>query len=476
MTQRIVAALSIATLAALAGCSATRQAMEGHGNAVARVNGYVLTVDRAAELLAVAPPRAAAIDPFVVDRAVELWVNYTILASELVSPDSLENVDPTPLIRAAADQELAWIMLEELERAAEPSDEELRERYESEQPYTGLQIQHVLVRVPPAASEQALDSLERLAQTIQDRATSGERLAELVRTYSRIPASPVVGGDSGWVMRRQLAPELDQVILDLEPGQISRVLKSSVGFHILRLIQRVEPDFETSKDRYRAELRADRREDTERMLRDSLQRAADAEIVSGAVELVQRSALSPRLGRLGSAERAAVLVDYDGGALTYGEFADQMARAEPPVKRGLAHGDSAAVAGWLMMMAEDELMADAARRRGHTLPPTVADSIQRAARQEIYAAAAMNGLERRTLAGDAESIPAAVDGAVEAALRRQRPGVYVNRIAPALRQVAVVQINPFRYPEVMVRLNALRAADADTGAERSRRGAVQPRP
>ena len=78
--------LALAIALGLAGCSSFRDGMEGHKDAVARVDGYTLTVEHAARLLSyadeeIAPANPAIVDPFTVTWVVLGAVGIAVLAS-----------------------------------------------------------------------------------------------------------------------------------------------------------------------------------------------------------------------------------------------------------------------------------------------------------------------------------------------------------------------------------------------------------
>ncbi len=76
-----------------------------------------------------------------------------------------------------------------------------------------------------------------LANKLLQQLKSGARFAAIARDFSGSPTA-AVGGDLGWVRVGQLARELDQVIQNLQPGNISEVVRSSGGFFIFFLRDR----------------------------------------------------------------------------------------------------------------------------------------------------------------------------------------------------------------------------------------------
>lgn len=93
------------------------------------------------------------------------------------------------------------------------------------------QVEQVHVR-------QILVSTAALAQTLRDRARKGEDFAALAKQYSMDETSKANGGDLGWVPKGVLAPELDAVIFQLAPNQISDVITTQFGFHIVQVLEK----------------------------------------------------------------------------------------------------------------------------------------------------------------------------------------------------------------------------------------------
>lgn len=102
--------------------------------------------------------------------------------------------------------------------------------------------------------KQILLSDEAQAEEIRSRLMRNESFEDLARQYSVDRASGSRGGDLGFVSRGQMSPELERVAFSLRPQEISPVIRSSKGFHILKLIGRkktISLRYEEVKDRLR---------------------------------------------------------------------------------------------------------------------------------------------------------------------------------------------------------------------------------
>jgi len=154
------------------------------------------------------------VDPANVDAALE-----TIIA-ELGGPSALE----------------AWLQVNLY------TPEQLRAALQAEQVRL-LMMAQVAAGLPSTAEQvHARDILvtdEATAQTVLGALQAGSDFALLALNYSRDLSSRPAGGDLGWFPRGVLTePDVETAAFALEPGQISAVIASPLGFHILQVLER----------------------------------------------------------------------------------------------------------------------------------------------------------------------------------------------------------------------------------------------
>ncbi len=94
-----------------------------------------------------------------------------------------------------------------------------------------------IVRKPPVSSEELHAVRERL-RGYRDRIVAGERFATFAALYSEDPGSAARGGELGFYRRGELFPEFEAVAFNLERGQVSDIVRTKAGFHIIQLIER----------------------------------------------------------------------------------------------------------------------------------------------------------------------------------------------------------------------------------------------
>ena len=94
-----------------------------------------------------------------------------------------------------------------------------------------------IVKIPPVSDEEVESVKERL-NSYRERILRGEKIGGLARLYSDDPGSASRGGDLGFVERGTLYPEFEAAAFNLKSGEVSQVVKTQAGYHIIQLIER----------------------------------------------------------------------------------------------------------------------------------------------------------------------------------------------------------------------------------------------
>ncbi len=97
------------------------------------------------------------------------------------------------------------------------------------------QLAHILLRAPESASPEQLQKLRQRGEQALKRARAGENFAELTAAFSDAPDA-LQGGDLGFRPLSRLPGLYAEVAARLQAGEVSDLLRSSAGFHIVKLI------------------------------------------------------------------------------------------------------------------------------------------------------------------------------------------------------------------------------------------------
>ncbi len=100
-----------------------------------------------------------------------------------------------------------------------------------------VEVREIMYKPPVNAVEKAKARvrIEELRQRITE---GGESFADLAKKYSEDPGSGANGGDLGWQKRGTFVPEFEAAVYKLEPDQISPIIETEFGFHIIQLLER----------------------------------------------------------------------------------------------------------------------------------------------------------------------------------------------------------------------------------------------
>lgn len=102
-------------------------------------------------------------------------------------------------------------------------------------PVEEYELAHILLRAPESASPEQLQKLRARAEQAWTRARQGDNFAQLTAAFSDAPDA-LQGGDLGWRAADRLPGLYAEAAAKLQPGEVSDILRSPAGFHILKLV------------------------------------------------------------------------------------------------------------------------------------------------------------------------------------------------------------------------------------------------
>ena len=121
-----------------------------------------------------------------------------------------------------------------------------------------VKVSHILIKTPlpgpdGKVDEKGVAEAQRRAEDLLKQLKSGAKLEDLAQKYSEDPGSAKQGGSLGWIGKGQTVPEFEKTAFSLPKGQISDLVKSSYGFHIIRVDDKQEAHMKTL-DEVKAEI------------------------------------------------------------------------------------------------------------------------------------------------------------------------------------------------------------------------------
>ena len=149
---------------------------------------------------------------------------------------------PTPMTRARF-EELLGNVLTALQEGAGITEAEYREIVatglyrEKMQEFVGQQVS---TSEPQVRARHILVDTEEEAQAVLERLEDGEDFALLATEVSTDTLSAELGGDLGWFARGKMDPTFEEAAFDLAVGEISDIVETAFGFHIILVEERDE--------------------------------------------------------------------------------------------------------------------------------------------------------------------------------------------------------------------------------------------
>jgi peptidyl-prolyl cis-trans isomerase C len=98
-----------------------------------------------------------------------------------------------------------------------------------------VRASHILIRTPDPTDEAAKKKARAEAQTVLAEIKKGGDFATLAKQYSQDAGSAANGGDLGLVPRGQTPPVFEQAAFALKPGQLSGIVETPAGCHIIKV-------------------------------------------------------------------------------------------------------------------------------------------------------------------------------------------------------------------------------------------------
>ncbi|MEO5897648.1 MAG: peptidylprolyl isomerase [Vicinamibacterales bacterium] len=182
------------------------------------------------------------------------------LAGRGMTPERLRSdMSQEAGIKTMMDAEVAGV--------APVTDTEIRDFYEKnpdkfKQP-EGVRASHILIPVPQGADQAAKKAAKTKADSVLKKVKAGGDFAKLAREHSS-DGSAQQGGDLGFFVPGQMVGPFDKAAFSMKPGEISDLVETQYGFHIIKVIEKKDAStvpLEQVTDRVREFLAGQRKQE-----------------------------------------------------------------------------------------------------------------------------------------------------------------------------------------------------------------------
>ena len=130
----------------------------------------------------------------------------------------------------------------EVRAKVQVGESEMREYYEANRAKYSeeetFRARHIFFRTNDKAPAEEVKRTMSTALMVLAEAKSGKDFTELAKSYSEDPAARKDGGALGTFKKGDMMPELETSILAMKPGEVSELVATTAGFHIVKLEER----------------------------------------------------------------------------------------------------------------------------------------------------------------------------------------------------------------------------------------------
>ncbi len=336
----------------LGACEGFKEAMTAHVDVAAKAGSQELSVDRLAALLG---KSKAPINSDIAHAITDLWVNYQLLGQAAASGDSLN--DPKRI------DEALWPIIAQ-ERMAKWHEKVAStfagvDTTNAESKYDQgdiLAARHILFTVPQNATAAQRDSIRRRAEAVRAQATSAN-FSDLAKKNSQDPGSAQRGGDLGLFPKGTMVKEFQDAVEALKPGEISPVVQTQFGFHIIR-----RSTFPEVRDEFIKAVNQDALRAADSTYLTELEQSSGLAIKDNAVSTIRAAAKDLDA----HAKDDAVLATYKGGKFTLGRLVSWVNAypQKPQIEAGFQQAPDSQVTQFLKIVVRNDLVlhqADSAK-------------------------------------------------------------------------------------------------------------------
>jgi len=439
------------------GCKDFGKAMNAHRDQVANAAGKELKVDEAANLIAANPQIQA--DTTTVRTLADRWIDYTLLATAYAEDSTLAVLDLDKLTQQQREgMVLQQLMVRTVKFDTAFTDAQLAQAWTQQGPGTEVHARHILLKPPANANAAQRDSVKRQAEALRAQAAGGADFADLARRYSQDTSAPQ-GGDLGFFGKGAMVPQFEEAAMKLQPGQISPVVETPFGWHIIKVEERRQQELGAQKEQFRQFLVQRSQQTAVKHFVDSLSTASRMTVAPDAPKAVKDMAKTPDEPLRGRAASRA-LVTFTGGTYTAGDLHTLMAGAPPEALQQISAAPDSLIQGFLKEQSQQKMLLAEARKRGIQPSAQEVQQLRDQARQAVQQAVMLSGIgAHRAAKGSAGNamIEQQVSALLKEAVIGQRQLPPLGILGTQLRAIYGSSFNASSVGRVLEKARSIRA-------------------
>lgn len=364
------------------GCGSFRDLFSAHADVAAEASGQQLPAQRLAQILG-SGGKGVKINRETGDFVANVWVDYALLG-QAVAQGKLP-LDSTSIAEAV------WPEISELKgthwhdtlmrRRATVSDASVDSLYQS----ADIRIlQHILFGARPNAEPAQRAAVKQKAQATLAQIRKGASFDKLAAELSEDPGSKA---DSGFLPpspKGRFVPAFDSVGWSLEPGQVSGLVETPFGYHIIK-----RPSLDEAREHLTGflEERAGVRLDS--LYMDSLATANKIEVLPGAAAAMRAAAESPDQSR--KSDKA--IVKYTSGQLTVKDYLRWVRALPPQYTAQLREANDTMLTRFAKILTQNVLLLREAEANKIAISPLEWETLKRGYQSQLDTLKAEMGLQ-----------------------------------------------------------------------------------
>lgn len=467
MKRNVFVVLAAAGL--VAGCDGLKEAMTAHVDRVAQAGTQELSVTRLAELLG---KSRVPLRRDVAKTLADIWVDYQLLAHSAARGDSLNDpkvVDQAMWSQIAGAKAKKWY--EQISKGWSVADSgQNQKRYDEGQL---LAARHILLMAPKANMPQPQrDSVRAQLEALRPR-VSGANFTQMAQQYTQEPGGKERGGDLGLFPKGAMVPEFQKAVLALQPGQVSGVVETEYGYHLI-----YRPRFDEVREKFQAQIGDVASAAAESTYLANLEKAANVEIKPGAAPKIR--AVVADLDAHANDDDA--LATFKGGRFTSADLARWVA-AYPPqanLPQQIAGAPDSLLPRLVKNFIRNQLVLKQADSAGVNIDPAELAQIRQGFTSGITQAWMELGIDPKSLADSGRSVAereryaaARIDDYLDKLLAQQARFVDIPKpVQLALRKKYESDVNGAGLDRAVERATKIRASADSAAAANEPKSAV----